>query len=1713
MAFVFDDEPKKASTAFIFDEVDDDTSLPVELLLDPVEGPESEDKGELGKAWSRGTRGMVSGLAKGIKYAGHEIDMALPGTPGIKAARDYMVKEGKMDAPTNVAGQALVDYGAEGAKTWDEKAQAPELAADPALYEKPWWTPERLAVTTLEAAPLTVAAMGIGALTTLATCNPFLGAAVSGVLFGGTSAGEVLEEAMAHGLTVEEALPAARLAGAGEAALEFVPGWMFMKMIGKIPMSKEMTMKGLKELFRLRNIAKAVGKMTIAESLEEGLQTTKDNLIARGYYDSERAILQDVPESMVVGAIMGGVLGGSGGSVNLARRAAQLKAIKAQVEGLSDTKLPPEQKTAVMKELDAEIYKVENEATIEEGKTAFIFDDEVTDAAKATEVGGEVRGPWVRSEEGEGKSPEGVEPAPKEGGAEAIEGLIKETPEEVGTRIKAFYKGMKGKSHEFIHKKTGIKVSTSDLTKVDSLLATKMEIMEGHTKSMEKKAADRKADLTDDAEDARRYEAAQVARKEAVKARQDTWQNSRDLIHHPYFPTNAMDFQKQKDGSYKAIYVYNDADLFPGKTFPSHIEAQEYFEDQRGKAQDAYQKKHGKKIKVVEGDGYSYQVTEPAEPKKTGKEKTWGGKTAEEIFAMGKGDRRTFEDALIMVEPLEDLIERSEALDKLDDAAYAERATAEQEKKAEEKAAYLEELRPIATKMAQSERQPWLNDFKKYHDLIKKEQKKTISQKAKDRNIAKYQRLLDTANLARSIYVESLEEPKPKKKKAPFKSEFMEIQEAPKAKKKEAEQQTLIEVQPTLPTGKLKAKVPQKEGFKMAEDIAEMKAEDDQGKLFQGKGRPTIADIIAKKVVAVSKTGAAKITPKKAQFIGQWYEAFFTTMGKREGRDPRLLFEKYKINVLEGTPPQPVRKKRKGKRKTLGEFIRSKIVGGLNITDDALASEIRIIREGFPGLVNKNGKGVDDATQMAISYGYLPEGSTVNDFIAALTEDVGFKVSGTGKAWYSTEDADSEAEIDAAMKEGWEAQADAILDSLGGRTTAEEYADMDNEADPDDETFFQAGAPKTLSVVHNLSLKNLLHSQRMGGIAVPSIAIVDSEKSPYTSYGEITLLGTKELIDPRKSKKNKVYGSDIYSQRYPSVVNTIDYKGMDAENKKVAHIVKAMKPESEFAQPTLEISQLENKGLEQTLEWEAAAITAGFLESKGILWSVETYDDGEFNRSRTASVLYEKAKEVDGWEEFVEDLRSKVIKKERIFRGFTDAGDRKWLDHNLDNVVREMKGDPRGGESFNYGIGTIRSKVSKQFKSIKEIKDHQDRLVTGEDMQEVKDETHDEFGTLTDWFYPKRIHRGDAYGFMDSFSEHLMEIVDTRDTRGTLKEYYNFIEDEDVELVDYFLNSLRDMPTEYFEVKIQRAVKVGEFAAAVLPIGKDYDKAAKILKAEGISDIRRYDPTNSDSRKKAVNKTKDIFFQSEKDNTWYYSHLRRVVESDMRDKIGVNEIPGFMRSRNVKKTELKWSGINGLIQEAKSKGQKSVTKKEVLDVLDLSAITLEKKVRVKPHDLIVERHIPKRTEKELRDAAEDIMHMGYDELTDAGRWTLTQRMHEREVVRHPIDGMDYGDQLVTEKWDLFDATAGKIIGTFDSWKEAHDKEIELANKTDVNDIPKYDHGFAKPLVLPGGHDQVEFLIKLPRQDVGVKYWGKLQFPTEGMWRTSLPICLLPVLST
>ncbi|WP_026651320.1 hypothetical protein [Butyrivibrio proteoclasticus] len=75
---------------------------------------------------------------------------------------------------------------------------------------------------------------------------------------------------------------------------------------------------------------------------------------------------------------------------------------------------------------------------------------------------------------------------------------------------------------------------------------------------------------------------------------------------------------------------------------------------------------------------------------------------------------------------------------------------------------------------------------------------------------------------------------------------------------------------------------------------------------------------------------------------------------------------------------------------------------------------------------------------------------------------------------------------------------------------------------------------KNLIAVHNMTADQLMADIGLNGFPSPSVAIIRAGME-HSKYGDVSVLFKRETIDPKFSKKNKVYGGDAWTPTFPSI--------------------------------------------------------------------------------------------------------------------------------------------------------------------------------------------------------------------------------------------------------------------------------------------------------------------------------------------------------------------------------------------------------------------------------------------------------------------------------------------------------------------------------------------------------------------------------------------------
>ncbi len=116
------------------------------------------------------------------------------------------------------------------------------------------------------------------------------------------------------------------------------------------------------------------------------------------------------------------------------------------------------------------------------------------------------------------------------------------------------------------------------------------------------------------------------------------------------------------------------------------------------------------------------------------------------------------------------------------------------------------------------------------------------------------------------------------------------------------------------------------------------------------------------------------------------------------------------------------------------------------------------------------------------------------------------------------------------------------LEERGGNRTANSESGPENRRVS---TRFSLKSPveetDKLIAVHNKDEASIMAALKLGGLPMPSIAVVKA-KAGHSKYGPISLLFNKTTIDPQADSRNKVYGGDAYTPTNPGVEYPVNAK-------------------------------------------------------------------------------------------------------------------------------------------------------------------------------------------------------------------------------------------------------------------------------------------------------------------------------------------------------------------------------------------------------------------------------------------------------------------------------------------------------------------------------------------------------------------------------------------
>ena len=201
--------------------------------------------------------------------------------------------------------------------------------------------------------------------------------------------------------------------------------------------------------------------------------------------------------------------------------------------------------------------------------------------------------------------------------------------------------------------------------------------------------------------------------------------------------------------------------------------------------------------------------------------------------------------------------------------------------------------------------------------------------------------------------------------------------------------------------------------------------------------------------------------------------------------------------------------------------------------------------------------------------------------------------------------------------------------------------------------------------------------------------------------------------------------------------------------------------------------------------------------------------------------------------------------KNRIFRGYTRDGSRKYVPETLENVSKVMReeadGQTNGSEYTSFG--SFIAKLASRVDSTDEMRANKDKLSSNKDKEEFYEKWNEVYYELAKFLYNDVF-----YG-----EQRLHDIVLQSDPKKYAKKEYGItLTPTFMKKLDALKNAVQtELKSAYFETKYNRPLRLNEFAAAVVPdnLGEDVRKG---IENAGLP-MYNYDPNKEGDRSRAFN--------------------------------------------------------------------------------------------------------------------------------------------------------------------------------------------------------------------------------------------------------------------
>lgn len=375
-----------------------------------------------------------------------------------------------------------------------------------------------------------------------------------------------------------------------------------------------------------------------------------------------------------------------------------------------------------------------------------------------------------------------------------------------------------------------------------------------------------------------------------------------------------------------------------------------------------------------------------------------------------------------------------------------------------------------------------------------------------------------------------------------------------------------------------------------------------------------------------------------------------------------------------------------------------------------------------------------------------------------------------------------------------------------------------------------------LYATHNMSLAGVKGALKLGGMAMPSLAMRRVSQGNINQFGDIVFVADKNMASP--SRKTTVFDRDAWT---PSIAMQMKY---DLSQKGKDYIRDVLKKHGQGDRATVFFYNINDK-LDDPKN-NSMALELYALE-KGVEFKWEAAESQDY---------------LDWYEKNIEDNAIPYLFTENDAN--TDMVAKKFT---LPNIMKILKKQDASGGGFLgdsvWDLSHTLQFLAKDLRTMKDVRANKDRIVTREKQSEYLDKLNNDFWELAEEL------KKDGVDYDYGGARQALAVV-LVNGKSKVKEHLEAKKldssDAAVKKVEKLIEDMENALTDYFEVKPRRVVNFDEFAGVVVPNGKQYDEVAEQLKDRGLR-VERVEKGNAEQYKDAMmsiyKENPSVFFQTE----------------------------------------------------------------------------------------------------------------------------------------------------------------------------------------------------------------------------------------------------------